>query len=106
MHAHHLSFGTTCTGSAKSAIKTRDVMKLSTMPYAVQLRELHRQELYVEADHERLVRDAALMKPRPQRDLFGLRGRVAAMCTWMRDQRCQRCPVTIDQRRHRPFCTG
>lgn len=33
-------------------------MQVNAMPFAVQLRELHRQELYDEADRERLVRQA------------------------------------------------
>jgi hypothetical protein len=77
-------------------------MKLSTMPYAVQLRDLHRQELYAEAEHERLVRDATTMMPRHQGDLFGLRGELAAMCTWMRDQRGQHWPVAGDRHNLRP----
>lgn len=43
-------------------------MPVNGMPYAVQLRELHRQELYAEADHERLVRQAATTTHSPRRE--------------------------------------
>lgn len=80
-------------------------MKLSTMPYAVQLRELHIQELYAEADHDRLVGDAATMMPRQQGDLFGPRGRVTGTRTWMKGSLCKVSAFWSSSRR-RHFATA
>jgi hypothetical protein len=68
-------------------------MQANALPQLVQLRELHRQELYAEADRERLVRQATMMPSRPQRGVSSLQIFLTHICGSVEGLRSRRAPA-------------
>jgi hypothetical protein len=81
-------------------------MTLSMMPFVVQLRQLQRQQLFAEAEHERLMQDADPNAPRPQEILPARRGRKAVIRSWTQPLHWQRCSSAFGELGHRPLAAA